>query len=238
MTNDGHRLAANQSLLRLHSTKLSALIGQLGCNEVPNISVDAPATNVSALLNFITDGETKFKNEEMFEEVKLLAKSMGMNIFCNETSLLLFEDEDENNEHSFEMEEYEMEKSQMEFLMEFQMEELDNVQRPNQVQNIKGKSNESSKNIKKENIIFDCNLCPKVFKSKNKLKFHTMCHTSYNCIHCQKGFRFTSLLKRHMSVYHEENITKKLLMDTEFSRNHVNNILFSKGFLSQESLKV
>ena len=56
-----------------------------------------------------------------------------------------------------------------------------------------------------------CDSCPKTFKSKNKLKFHEMCHTNQNCRYCGKGFRFASLLKKHTSSCQEE-----LLQDSGF----------------------
>ena len=61
----------------------------------------------------------------------------------------------------------------------------------------------------------ECFFCPKTFKSKNKLKFHTMCrlhrsqleqaaHTGYSCNFCKEVFHFTSLLKRHITTTHKE----------------------------------
>merc|ERR1712150_225007 len=62
-----------------------------------------------------------------------------------------------------------------------------------------------------ENVGTKCDSCPQTFKSKNKLKFHKMCHTNQNCRYCGKGFRFASLLKKHMSSCQEE-----LLQDSGF----------------------
>ena len=74
------------------------------------------------------------------------------------------------------------------------------------------------RNHSKESLVIEtkeCFFCPKTFKSKNKLKFHTMCrlhrsqleqaaHTGYSCNFCKEVFHFTSLLKRHITNTHKE----------------------------------
>ena len=61
----------------------------------------------------------------------------------------------------------------------------------------------------------ECFFCPKIFKSKIKLKFHAICrlhrsqlkqaaHTGYSCNFCNEVFHFTSLLKSHFKNTHKE----------------------------------
>ena len=56
----------------------------------------------------------------------------------------------------------------------------------------------------KVKALTECDFCPKTFKSKSKLKIHAMCHTGYSSNFCHKGFRFTSLLKSHITHTHKE----------------------------------
>ena len=85
VTMDGHRLAASPSLLCLHSPLLSAILAD-NAKEV-NIFVPGTAAQVSALLNFISRGESSFKSKAMLTEVKWLAADLGIDIFNIETQV-------------------------------------------------------------------------------------------------------------------------------------------------------
>ena len=104
ITSDGHKLAASPSILMLHSPLLSSILLNTK-KEQGSISVPGSVAQVSALLNFISRGETTFKNLSMLTKVKWLAADMGIDLFniktqlClgSETSSLAEEEEKPNN---------------------------------------------------------------------------------------------------------------------------------------------
>ena len=95
----------------------------------------------------------------------------------------------------------------------------------------KGVRNLSSEleQIDEQGDAIKCDYCPKTFKTSNKLKMHMMCHTSFSCNSCDKGFRFASLLSNHMERCEEELQYKKdiksqsLLFQNKMKRLSLNN---------------
>ena len=222
ITSDGHKLAASPSILALHSPLLSSMLSE-GRNE-SWISVPGSAAQVSALLNFISRGETTFKNLAMLTEVKWLAAEMGIDLFnikthlClgSETSSLDGEDvQDEGESYELRMEyentnekghtnENEEVTPNENSLLEKICKNLDTVELRSKLQDIKNNKNRIDER-KGETETLQCSLCPQTYKSKSKLKIHSLCHSNLKCDHCGKGFVFGTLLKRHIASVHSNS---------------------------------
>ena len=230
VTNDGHILAANQSLLLLRSTLLSALIGQLQCGQTAAISVDAPAKHVGALLNFINDGETTFENVEMLEDVRILAKSIGINLADIDTRMC--KRDEPSSGHN---------------MQEIRTDTEDIYYKENRIESnempadkINHVINHKMPNESNENQVMECNLCLKMFKSRSKFRVHKMCHTNFNCSFCHKGFRFATLLRGHISSNHEivkkpyfaeeegVYISEKFITEAEALYDHIGSTILHK----------
>ena len=80
---------------------------------------------------------------------------------------------------------------------------------------------------------FECSSCPQVFKSQNKLKFHAMCHPSFNCNICGKEFRFPSLLNKHMVSCQEEPLYINVV---NVNKGNIVDPLLDNEFYIQESV--
>ena len=255
LTNDSSRLSANPAILLFRCPNLRPLLAQNRFSlsgkpvwEAPSISVDFGAREVAALLTLLEEGETNFQNQEMFEGMVDLARALGVNIKdadmsrCNGEkdafSILLVNTE---NVKDPEFEEESMTPPKPKKL---------SVRKQNNAMKLsKGDDPQANNNIG----WLECLSCPKVFKSKSKLKFHAMCHPSFTCNICMTSFRFSSLLNRHMVICQQKtdapvyppiedmktrylniiyNITPRL------KKKRMGNLSFNQDFLSKESLLV
>ena len=259
ITSDGHKLAASPSLLMLHSPLLSSMLLE-SKKEAMSISVPGSAAQVSALLNFISRGETTFKNPAMLTKVKWLAADMGIDLFNIKTQLCLgsetsslaeqdgqeeeenygFGSEKENtNEKGNEKENINEneegisnEKSEG-YLVDEICQKLVTVELRSKLQEIKDANStnqelENSRKYCEERENLQCNLCPQTYKSKSKLKIHSLCHSNLKCEYCGKGFVFGTLLKRHIESVHS-NTGPKIINHAEFSIKSVNRYEYLGG---------
>ena len=255
ITSDGHKLAASPSLLMLHSPLLSSMLLD-SKKEAMSISVPGSAGQVSALLNFISRGETTFKNPAMLTKVKWLAADMGIDLFniktqlClgSETSSLAEQDgqeEEENDgfgsekentnekENINENEEGVPNEKNEDYLVDKICKKLDTVELRSKLQEIRdaNSTNQELENSRKycdERENLQCSLCPQTYKSKSKLKIHSLCHSNLKCKYCGKGFVFGTLLKRHIESVHS-NTGPKIINHAEFSIKSVNTYEYLGG---------
>ena len=230
ITSDGHKLAASPSILMLHSPLLSSILLDTK-KEQGSISVPGSVAQVSALLNFISRGETTFKNLSMLTKVKWLAADMGIDLFniktqlClgSETSSLAEEEEKPNNGIGNEEENLNEEKEEVNekgndkenetnknSLVNKICQKLDTVELGSELQEIQkmnriNEGSENSRNYLEERENLHCSLCPQTYKSKSKLKIHSLCHSNLKCKYCGKGFVFGTLLKRHTESVHSNS---------------------------------
>ena len=216
ITSDGHKLGASPSLLMLHSPLLSSILLDSSKKELASISVPGSAGQVSALLNFISRGEATFKNPSMLTEVKWLAADIGIDLFNIKTKLCLgsetsslaeTEDVDEEeklnngfgNETGNVNEEEGNGNDRKENILVELRSKLQKIKNVNQIAHRAVLSeNDFDENLR-------CSLCPQTFKSKSKLKIHSLYHSNMKCKYCKKGFVFGTLLKRHMESVHSKS---------------------------------
>ena len=194
--------------------------------EAPSISVDFGAREVSALLTFLEEGETSFQNKEMFQGMVDLARALGVNIKdgdtirCNgDESMISILDLNRTEELVSRHVDTrrcggETDLSSMLLVDEGYPEDLELDEKlislPKPRQSGLRKKQQSMEPLLypkscglteySDSRSFKCDNCPKLFKSKSKLKFHAMCHPSLSCNSCGQGFSFSSLLKRHMAI--------------------------------------
>ena len=201
VTTDGKHLSASSFLLTLHSPILADLLSQrCGRGERPvTIYLPTYSTNLVVFLTLISTGEAIFDNRFMFEEVKKLASDLGLNLdkvgmtFCEGRSEqfsfgpvrgvhCLFDDIG----------------SHTDLLLNSLDEEEEVCEEEIAVSSETVWQSENGKEV--ENC--ECYQCPKMFKSKSRMKLHAMLHPNFTCNNCEKGFRFRSTLQRHMSKHH------------------------------------
>ena len=194
VTSDGQRLSASRKILSIFSNLMSILLENRNGGKTTILSLDFTSSDVCALLDLIRNGQTSLENGDMFYEVISLAKTMGISLTNvdimtsgNRDNCNILEDTADDEEL------YTLEELRDKESITFPSNMMIQIEKEGSLNDI----NSSAKNI--ANDFVSCLFCPKTFKSKNKLRCHTMCHTTYTCDICQKGFRFPSLLKNHVA---------------------------------------
>ena len=204
VTMDGKHLPASSSLLALHSPLLADLLSQRCCRGERPMTIYLPtySANLAIFLTLVSTGEATFDDQLMLEEVKNLASDLGINLdkvgtFC-QGGAEQFTFGPVRGVHCL----FDNIGSQTDLLLnsldEGEKAEVGEVESNEDL----SCSETVSQDEEGKELASECYQCPKMFKSKSRMKLHAMLHPNFMCHDCEKGFRFRSTLQRHMSKHH------------------------------------
>ena len=201
VTTDGKYLLASSALLILHSPILADLLSQRCCRGERPVTIFLPtfSTNLTIFLTLISTGEATFDNQFMLEEVKNLASDLGLNLekvgtFC-QGKAEQFTFGPVRGVHCL----FDNIGSQTDLLLtSLDEREKAEVWEDEEI----GSETVWRSGEGKEEVETECYQCPKMFKSRSRMKLHAMLHPNFMCNNCDKGFRFRSTLQRHVSKHH------------------------------------
>ena len=202
VTMDGKHLLASASLLALHSPLLADLLSQRCCRGDRPVTIYLPthSTNLTIFLTLISTGEATFDDQFMLEEVKNLASDLGLNLdkvgtFC-QGGAEQFTFGPVRGVHCL----FDNIGSQTDLLLN-SLDEGEKAEVESSFEDLSCSERVSWDEEGKE-LASECYQCPKMFKSKSRMKLHAMLHPNFMCHTCEKGFCFRSTLQRHMSKHH------------------------------------
>ena len=243
VTMDGKHLPASSSLLTLHSPLLADLLSQRCCKGERPVTIYLPtySANLAIFLTLISTGEATFDNQFMLEEVKNLAYDLGLNLdkvgtFCQGRAEQ-FTFGPVRGVHCL----FDNIGSQTDLLLN----SLDEGEKPEVYEDESNQdiSNETVSQMSEDcrEVASECYQCPKMFKSKSRMKLHAMLHPNFMCNDCEKGFRFRSTLQRHMSKHHSPQTLlepNRVNAETDVTLKQFKQLLLSPDYPVLETLDI
>ena len=205
VTIDGKHFSASSTFLTLHSPILADLLSQRCCRGESQVTIYLPtfSINLAIFLTLISTGEATFDNQFMLEEVKTLASDLGLNLdkvgtFC-QGKAEQFTFGPVRGVHCL----FDNIGSETDLLItSLDAGEKAEVWEDESIEDISSETIWQSGDDKE--VATECYQCPKMFKSKSRMKLHAMLHPNFMCNNCEKGFRFRSTLQRHMLKHHSQ----------------------------------
>merc|ERR1719319_271327 len=255
VTTQGEERRVSGRVLALHSPLLASILVEAMAKGT-RVMVEASLSTLSSLLTLLTRGEVQLPTSTLGEEVLQLARELGVALgqvstnsdnenAKNEKVIVDLEDvctkeetitKTRETEYSNLLFEEENDLEPVELEWKLLKDNLSVVAFKQDAKKATKSTSPQKMNRANMSLDFqiqsrngssmDCNICPRSFKTKTKLKIHMMCHSSYYCNNCGKGFSFSSLLKRHTAQCLSEN------GDNEQKRLSIS---FNSAFLSKES---
>ena len=238
VTTKGEERRVSGRVLALHSPLLASILGEVMAKGT-RVMVEASLSTLSSLLTLLTRGEVQLPTSTLGEEVLQLARELGValgqvsscqgptnfsfgpiqGLHCmfdtigSRTDLLLEEEEvfdvDGNQETKVEGE---INLTEDQIVIELPNPYIQKAPKHNQLEDKQ------------------CDHCPKLFRSTSTLKLHSMFHSKFHCYYCDKRFKFSSMLRKHMDQC--VNMSWKSRSNVEFSsqvtlRSIINNFELS-----------
>ena len=215
VSKEGDHIPSSSFLLAIFSPLLSDLLSQRCCQAgtIPvTIHLPPSSSNISTFLTLITTGEAIFDNQVELEEVMMLASALGLDL---SSVGALCQGEPEHfsfgrlrGVHCL----FADIGSQTDLLLN----SLDETLIPKEDEKKDTSDDTAAEGEDKREYASECYQCPKMFKSRSRMKLHAMLHPNFLCHQCEKGFRFRSALFRHMSKEHSpQNILEPNRVNVE-----------------------